>query len=211
MVVFEGGRSKRERLSESSRSAPCPTGPMISPPCTRSYCGATVESSRRVEELPDLILIDGGRGQLGSALDALTELGLSHLPDRVVGQEAGMDLPTRARRPAGAPRSTRMARQLLQRVRDEAHRFAVTFHRQQRKARDLGFVSLQDIPGIGPKRRKMLLREFGSVSGVKAASPETLEQVLGKRLAAMRDPPFRASRHRLEKRSRAGRLPPRLL
>ena len=76
-----------------------------------------------------------------------------------------------------------MARQLLQRVRDEAHRFAVTFHRQQRKASDLG-SSLQDIPGIGPKRRKMLLRELGSVSGVKAASLETLEQILGKRLAA---------------------------
>ena len=75
------------------------------------------------------------------------------------------------------------ARQLLQRVRDEAHRFAVTFHRQQRKARDMS-SSLESIPGVGPKKRRLLLRRFSSLKGVKAAALEDLQEVLGEKLGA---------------------------
>ena len=73
------------------------------------------------------------------------------------------------------------ARQLLQRVRDEAHRFAVTFHRQQRKARDLS-SSLEAIPGVGPKKRRKLLTHFKSLKGVKAAGVEELQELLGAKL-----------------------------
>jgi excinuclease ABC subunit C len=73
------------------------------------------------------------------------------------------------------------ALQLLQRTRDEAHRFAVTFHRQQRKARDLR-SSLDAIPGIGPRNRKKLLIRFKSLRGVKAAGLDELKAVLGEKL-----------------------------
>jgi len=73
------------------------------------------------------------------------------------------------------------ARQLLERVRDEAHRFAVTFHRQQRKARDMS-SSLESIPGVGPKTRRRLLTHFKSLKRVKEASAEELSEVLGPKL-----------------------------
>ncbi|MGH9322156.1 MAG: excinuclease ABC subunit UvrC [Vicinamibacteria bacterium] len=133
-------------------------------------------------ELPDLILIDGGKGQLSAALAALEELGLSHLSTVSLAKKEewifrpGVDDPL-------ALDHHSPALQLLQRIRDEAHRFAVTFHRQQRKARDLR-SSLDAIPGIGPKSRKKLLMRFKSLKGVKAAELSELQTILGERLGA---------------------------
>jgi excinuclease ABC subunit C len=133
-------------------------------------------------DLPDLVLIDGGKGQLGAALEALEELGLSHLPTVSLAKKEEWIF-----RP-GVPDPLVLdhhspALQLLQRARDEAHRFAVTFHRQQRKARDFR-SSLDSIPGVGPKTRRKLLMRFKSLKGVKDAPREELQQILGEKLGA---------------------------
>ncbi len=134
------------------------------------------------DELPDLVLIDGGKGQLSAALDALEELGLSHLPMVSLAKKEERIFRPEAPEPIVLDQHS-PARQLLQRVRDEAHRFAVTFHRQQRKARDMS-SSLESIPGVGPKKRRRLLTRFKSLKGVKAAELEELQELLGERLGA---------------------------
>ena len=134
------------------------------------------------DELPDLVLIDGGKGQLSAALDALEELGLSHLPMVSLAKKEEWIFRPEAPEPIVLNQHS-PARQLLQRVRDEAHRFAVTFHRQQRKARDMS-SSLESIPGVGPKKRRRLLTRFKSLKGVKAAALEDLQELLGERLGA---------------------------
>ncbi len=133
--------------------------------------------------LPDLLLIDGGRGQLAAALDGLKAAGVSPPltvgvakgVDRRAGQERlfldGQDAPLILE--PGSP-----ALRLIQRVRDEAHRFAIAGHR---KARDLARREsfLEEIPGLGPVRRKELLKAFGGLHGLKQASVEDLAKVQG--------------------------------
>ncbi len=134
------------------------------------------------DELPDLVLIDGGKGQLSAALDALEELGLSHLPMVSLAKKEEWIFRPEVPEPIVLDQHS-PARQLLERVRDEAHRFAVTFHRQQRKARDMS-SSLESIPRVGPKKRRRLLTRFKSLKGVKAAALEDLQELLGERLGA---------------------------
>ncbi len=130
-----------------------------------------------VGEMPDLILIDGGRGQLNAALEALGALGVEETP--VVGlakREEEIYLPERPD-PLRLPRSD-AGLQLLQEIRDEAHRFAVGRHRKRRSKRIL-HSRLDDLPGIGPRRRKLLLQRFGSLEGVRRAPVEALQEALG--------------------------------
>lgn len=135
---------------------------------------------RRLEELgamPDLILIDGGRGQLNAALSALMELGVEETP--VVGlakKEEELYLADRPE-PLRLPRRDSGLR-LLQQLRDEAHRFALARHRKRRVRRTLT-SQLDGIPGIGQGRRKLLLRRFGSVEQLRKASREDLVGALG--------------------------------
>jgi excinuclease ABC subunit C len=131
---------------------------------------------------PDLILIDGGKGQLAAAYVSLRDLGLDRLV--AVGLAKEEELLFTRDRVEGLvlPRESAGLR-LLQRIRDEAHRFAVTFHRQSRRKRDLR-SELDDIAGIGPRRRKQLLTAFGSVAGVRRASRQDLEAVVGDKAAA---------------------------
>jgi len=133
--------------------------------------------------LPDVLLIDGGPGQLAAALEALetvgvapaVTLGVAKGADRRPGQERlfldGQDAPLIL--PAGSP-----ALRLIQRVRDEAHRFAIAGHR---KARDLARREsfLEEIPGLGPVRRRELLKAFGGLQGLRQASVEDLAKVRG--------------------------------
>jgi excinuclease ABC subunit C len=132
-------------------------------------------------ELPDLILIDGGKGQLGAAHQALSELGLSYLPLVSIAKREEHLFRIGRSGPLVLPKSS-TALQQVQRIRDEAHRFAITFHRKQRAARDF-HSSLEDIPGIGPKKKKLLLTRFKSVRRIKEAPEEELASVLGPRLA----------------------------
>ena len=132
--------------------------------------------------LPDLVLIDGGKGQLSAASAALDAAGVGDLPVvSIAKKEELLYLP-------GRPKPLRLARahpalKLLQRIRDEAHRTAVGYHRDRRSRRTLT-TALKKVPGIGPARAKKLLLKFGSLQRVKNAPPEDLAAVLGAKTAA---------------------------
>ena len=148
---------------------------------------AVTRRYRRVQKeeapLPDLILIDGGRGQLGKAIDALQELQLADI--RLLGVAKGQ-----GRKPgreklflAGSKTSLHLpgdspALHLIQQIRDEAHRFAITAHRQRRGKAQQQSV-LESIPGLGPQRRKALLKAFGGLQGVKRSGVDDLVAVKG--------------------------------
>jgi excinuclease ABC subunit C len=130
---------------------------------------------------PDLVLIDGGKGQLSAAYAALEELGLANLVAVGIAKKEEL-LYTRDREDPIALAANDPALLLIQRVRDEAHRFAVTFHRRARTMRDLR-SELDHVPGIGPRRRKTLLTTFGSVAGVRRATREELAAAVGAKTA----------------------------
>jgi excinuclease ABC subunit C len=142
---------------------------------------------RRLEEgrgMPDLVVIDGGKGQLQAAIDALTEAGV---PEQQVislaKREEEIFLPGRSE-PVRLPRRSPALR-TLQQARDEAHRFAVTFNRARRTARTITSELLR-IPGVGPMKRRSLLYRFGSLQGVKDAAPEDIAALPGFSLATAR-------------------------
>ena len=133
-------------------------------------------------ELPDLIIVDGGKGQLSSACEVLEALGISGQP--IVGLAKRLEevyKPGRSE-PEMIPKAS-AGLKLLQQVRDEAHRFAVTYHRSLRAKRTLQ-TELDLIEGIGKARAKELLEAFGSVQGVKFATVEQLAEVVGEKVAA---------------------------
>ena len=135
---------------------------------------------RRIEEeksLPDLVVIDGGRGQLAAARSALEALGLAGLPAiGLAKRDEEVFLADRADPLHLSRRSP--ALRLLQRARDEAHRFAVTYNRKRRTMRTVTSELLR-IPGIGPSRRRVLLQAFGSVQGVRDASEADIARLPG--------------------------------
>jgi excinuclease ABC subunit C len=152
----------------------------------RRYSRALVEN-----DFPDLLVVDGGKGQLGVASAVLAELGVTELDlvslakDRVAPDprnpeirhsEERVFLPNR-KNPVVLPRNS-TALFLLQRVRDEAHRFAITFHRELR-SRERFRSLLDDVPGIGPRRRRRLLQHFGSVRRLASASADEIAAVPG--------------------------------
>ncbi len=130
---------------------------------------------------PDLVVIDGGKGQLSAAYDALQHLGLANLVAVGIAKKEEL-IVTRDRDEPVAFAKDDPALRLIQQVRDEAHRFAVTFHRKARTMRDLR-SELDSVPGIGPRRRKALLTSFGSLAGVRRASREELTAVVGAKTA----------------------------
>jgi len=127
--------------------------------------------------LPDLIIVDGGKGQLNAALEVLKEHGLEDLP--VVGlakEQEEIFVPGRLE-PVTLPRGSQ-GLFLVQRIRDEAHRFAIGYHRRLRRKGGLA-STLEEIPGIGPKRRRALLKRFGSIEAIREATVEELAAVEG--------------------------------
>jgi excinuclease ABC subunit C len=163
----------------------------LSPPAAGDDYAAMAEALRRRYKrvkkgevpMPDVLFVDGGKGQLAEAIKVLDELELNWFQvvavakgrSRKPGKEqlflAGHSAPTIL--PADSP-----ALHLIQQIRDEAHRFAITGHRQRRaKARNTS--SLERIPGLGPKRRRELLRQFGGLQGVRGAGVEDLAKVHG--------------------------------
>jgi excinuclease ABC subunit C len=131
---------------------------------------------------PDVILIDGGKGQLTAAYEALQQIGLANLVAVGIAKKEEL-LFTRDRQDPIVLPENDPALLLIERIRDEAHRFAVTFHRKARSMRDLR-SQLDEVPGIGPRRRRALLTKFGSVAGVRRATREELDAVVGPKAAA---------------------------
>lgn len=126
---------------------------------------SAVESAWR--ELPDLILIDGGKGQLNAALEIIKEMGFS-VPLASLAKENEDVFTLNRSTPVNLIKDSTALR-ILQKARDEAHRFAVNYHRNVRKKESISSI-LEDIPGIGPKRRRSLLKRFGSIAAIKEAS-----------------------------------------
>lgn len=150
----------------------------------RSMAEAVDRRYRRLlaedKSLPDMILIDGGRGQLNAALAALKKLGIEEIPIAgLAKREEEIYVPDREE-PIRLDRHD-PALQVLQMVRDETHRFAVSSHRRRRANRTLR-SELDDLPGIGEKRKRLLIERFGSVSAIKQASAQDLMNVLGRRV-----------------------------
>jgi len=129
------------------------------------------------EEPPDLILIDGGKGQVGRAVEILQEEGLEGIQLLGLAKREELVVIPGASEPVRLPRTAEALR-LLQRIRDEAHRFAVGYHRKLRGRAQVR-SALDRVPGVGPKRRKLLLRRFGSVEAIRRATPEALSEVQG--------------------------------
>jgi excinuclease ABC subunit C len=205
MVVCEDGRMRRseyrkfrirwdsiDRLRHPNQPALAGTAP---PPADASAAvmqndfaamhEVVLRRYRKLLELggpfPDLVIIDGGKGQLSAAYAALEELGLANLVAVGIAKKEEL-LYTRDREDPIALAATDPALLLVQRIRDEAHRFAVTFHRRARTMRDLR-SDLDHVPGIGPRRRRTLLTTFGSLAGVRRATREELAAVVGPKTA----------------------------
>jgi excinuclease ABC subunit C len=180
LVVFEDGKPKKSdyRLFGIASQS------LLAPDDFRSMGEAVERRYRRLRDdgtaLPDLILVDGGRGQLQAALTALDRLGVSVPTAGLAKREEEIWVPDR-------PEPIRLSRkdpglQLVQRLRDEAHRFAITRHRG-RRSRRMRETSLTQIPGVGPTRARRLLTRFGSLSGLASADPKSIEEAVGRSAA----------------------------
>ncbi len=189
MVVFEGGKPRKSGYrSFNIRGVSGPDDyASIAEAVTRRYRRLL----ERDERLPELVLIDGGAGQRAAAVGALARVGLPMLPVAAIAKrEEEIYLEGRGE-PLRLDRNS-PALHLVQRLRDEAHRFAVMLHRRRRRKRTLR-TELTEIPGVGPVTAKKLLRAFGSVRGVREAPPEELEGLVG-RSAAFKIAEFYRSR-----------------
>ena len=139
---------------------------------------------RRLAEqavLPDLVLIDGGKGQLHHAYQALCELGIEDIPLASIAKREEL-IYIQGRADPVILGHTSTVLHLVQKIRDEAHRFALAYHRKRRSLRDFR-SELDCVPGIGVKRKKRLLRNFGSVAAIRKSSVEELTPFVGEKLA----------------------------
>jgi excinuclease ABC subunit C len=179
MVVWEEGKPRKSdyRSFTIREVQGADDTASISEAVTRRYRRLLSEDRR----LPDLVLIDGGKGQLGAAVAALTRVGVPMLPVAAIAKREEEIFLDGSTDPVRLNRHSPVL-QLIQRIRDEAHRFAVTRHRKRRTKRTLR-TELTDVPGIGPAKARKLLREFGSVDGVRSADPEALARAVGRKAA----------------------------
>ncbi|MEE3014149.1 MAG: excinuclease ABC subunit UvrC [Chloroflexota bacterium] len=127
--------------------------------------------------IPDLVLIDGGKGQLSAALEVFLEMGIDDVPLASLAKENEELFVPHTPEPIVLPRNSQ-ALHLVQRIRDEAHRFAITFHRNLR-SKDSLKSPIDNVTGIGPKRKRMLMRRFGTLKGIKEAAVDDIASVPG--------------------------------
>ena len=182
MVVFEDGHPRPEHYRHFKiKHTPGPNDFAMHQEVLRRRFGRLERVQRREDAdvadrsfstLPDLILIDGGRGQLSAALEVLEELGYADIPTfGIAKQREEIFAPGRAEPIVQEHDSPGMF--LVQRVRDEAHRFAITLHRKVRSRKSLS-SPLDSVEGIGPARKRALLRAFGTVQAIREASVEEI-------------------------------------
>ena len=185
MVVCEDGRMKKSEYRKFRIRGLEAQGAKLKGDDFAAMREVVQRRYRKVMEdggpFPDLVVIDGGKGQLSAAYDALESIGLGNLVAVGLAKKEEL-LFLRDREEPVALGTREPALLLLQRIRDEAHRFAVTFHRKARSMRDLR-SELDSVPGIGPRRRRALLTAFGSLAGVRRATREELAAVVGPRTA----------------------------
>ena len=194
LVVCEDGRMakgeyRKYRIRDaSSAGQPQPPAPSPQGRFLDDFAAMAQVVQRRFAKLvavggpfPDLLVVDGGKGQLAAAYASLERVGLSSLVAVGLAKKEELVFTRDADQPIAFPR-TGPALLLLQRIRDEAHRFAVTFHRQSRTKRDMT-SELDAIAGVGPRRRRALLTHFGSMAGVRRATREDLVPLVGQRCA----------------------------
>jgi excinuclease ABC subunit C len=143
----------------------------------RSSDGAEARDTADAWDLPDLVIIDGGKGQLGAAVQVMRELGVYQIPAVGLAKRFEELFVPDEDEPVVLPRNSE-ALYLVQRIRDEAHRFAITYHRQVRAKSSIQ-SALDTIPGIGPKRKKALLKKFGSVKQIREAEVEDIAATVG--------------------------------
>ena len=139
--------------------------------------GEDPANSQAWRNLPDLLIVDGGKGQLHAALDVMRDLGVEQVPAAGLAKRNEELFVKDMSEPIILPR-TSQALYLVQRVRDEAHRFAITYHRGLRQKRSVQ-SALDAVPGVGPKRKRALLRKFGSVKAVREAEVDDIAATVG--------------------------------
>lgn len=174
MVVFEGGipnKSAYRRFKIKSAEGKPDDFLSMREVTTRRY------GKKDVEDMPDLIIIDGGKGQLSSALEIIRGAGHTAVPVIGLAKQFEWIFVEGKSEPVILPRNSQ-ALFLMQRIRDEAHRFAITYHRSLRGKRNLVSV-LDHITGIGEKRRQALRKKFGTIQNMRGASVEELAAVPG--------------------------------
>lgn len=183
MVVFEGGipKPKFYRRFSIKTVAGADDYAMLKEVLSRRFKRAMGASRADKDEnwglLPDLVLVDGGKGQLNAALEALRVCGVESLQVISLAKEEEQVFVPDSSAPLILPRSS-PGLHLLQQVRDEAHRFALGYHRLRRKKETIT-SALDSIPGVGAKRKRVLLRTFGSVSRIKEADISEIASVEG--------------------------------
>ena len=198
MVVFEEGRAAkqfyrrfRSRLDERNDDfanmrdvlrrrfarATARVAPRLTAAGTATPAPAQAELHSGAWPEPDLVILDGGKGQLGIGRQVLADAGRLDVPIAALAKEREeLFLPDRAEPVVLEQRSQALF--LVQRIRDEAHRFAVTYHQKIRERRAVRSI-LDEVPGVGPAKKRALLRKFGSVNGIRDAAPEELAAVPG--------------------------------
>ena len=182
MVVFAAGApAKSEYRRFKIRAAQGPDDYAMMQQVLRRRFRRAAAEERETQgswaQIPDLIVVDGGKGQLNAALEVLAEQGLEGVP--IIGlAKAREEIFTPGKsEPVVLPRDSE-ALHLLQRLRDEAHRFAIVYHKAVRRSQSLSSI-LEEIPGIGPRRRHALLKRFTSLDAIRKASLEELSSVEG--------------------------------
>jgi len=178
MVVFDKGKPKPAHYRRFKIKTVSATNDyaMLQEVLRRRFKRAA-DASDTWAILPDLVLIDGGKGQLNAAREAIDEVGASSVPIASLAKENEEIFVPRRSEPIILPHSS-PGLQLLQRLRDEAHRFALGYHQRVRKREAFASV-LDNIPGVGPRRKRALLRQFGSVRAIKEAPVEELAAARG--------------------------------
>jgi len=190
MVVFEGGKPARDqyrRFKIRTVEGPDDFASMrevIRRRFTRAQeerellrTGQISSKDAKFHRLPDLVIVDGGKGQLSAAISVMRELGVDSIPAYGLAKEEELLFCEGRQEPVVLPRESR-ALKLLQRLRDEAHRFALTYHRSLRSKAGLKSL-LDEVEGIGAVRRRSLLKAFGSIQEIEKASLEELAAVKG--------------------------------
>ena len=185
MVVFENGRPRRDayRRFKVHISGKPDDYAMMGEVLRRRFRRGLAEltdpsiAKGKFSEFPDLVLIDGGKGQLGVGISVLRELNIEGLETiGLAKRHEEIFIPDQPDPIVLPPKSQALL--LLRQIRDEAHRFAVTYHRRLRTRRSLSSI-LDEIPGIGPKRKSALIKHFGSIQGLTGASAREIAQAAG--------------------------------